>query len=108
MRTITCPVDHLPCEQDCPDRYTNREEGGCLMTTLLEHGHTALMIAPDTDSKGGKMKHMAKNYSAKRLMAKCQTSRLQLKSIECTGLPRKRIMPPVTSTLARQNDAHQP
>ena len=50
---------------------------------------------------------MAKNYSTKRLMAKCQTSCLQLKSIEYTGLPRKRIMPQEQSTPARQIDAYQ-
>ena len=50
---------------------------------------------------------MAKNYSTKRLMVKCQTSRLQLKSIEYTGLPRKRIMSPEQSIPARQIDAHQ-
>ena len=37
-KDITCPIDSRPCERDCPDRYTDRPEGGCLLTTALELG----------------------------------------------------------------------
>lgn len=39
-KDITCPLDRRPCERDCPDRYTDRPEGGCLLTTALELGCT--------------------------------------------------------------------
>jgi hypothetical protein len=38
MREIICPIDGKPCEKDCPDRYTDRVEGGCILTTAQEVG----------------------------------------------------------------------
>lgn len=28
MKQIICPIDGKPCEKSCPDRYTDRKEGG--------------------------------------------------------------------------------
>ena len=36
MQQIICPVDGQPCEPDCPDRFTDRPEGGCLLSMLAE------------------------------------------------------------------------
>lgn len=36
METIICPIDGKPCEENCPDRYKDRAEGGCFMTTFIE------------------------------------------------------------------------
>lgn len=36
MNQVICPIDGLPCERNCPDRYIDRPEGGCLITTALE------------------------------------------------------------------------
>ena len=41
-KDITCPLDSRPCERDCPDRYTDRPEGGCILTTALEQGCTLI------------------------------------------------------------------
>lgn len=38
MKQIICPLDGKPCQADCPDRYTDTAEGGCLMTTAQEQG----------------------------------------------------------------------
>ena len=38
MKTIICPLDGSPCEKDCPDRYVDRPEGGCVLTTAQELG----------------------------------------------------------------------
>ena len=38
MKNVTCPLDNRPCERDCPDRYTDRPEGRCILTTALEQG----------------------------------------------------------------------
>lgn len=43
---MICPVDGKPCDPDCPDRYTDRPEGGCLMTTLQEHSDSLLLFHP--------------------------------------------------------------
>ena len=32
---VLCPLDDTPCTKDCPDRYKDRAEGGCLLTTSL-------------------------------------------------------------------------
>ena len=54
---LTCPLDNQPCERDCPDRYTDRPEGGCILTTALEQGYTlidlggndvGILIRPDS------------------------------------------------------------
>lgn len=38
MKQLICPIDGKPCEADCPDRYKDRPEGGCLLTTAQELG----------------------------------------------------------------------
>lgn len=38
MEQLICPLDGKPCEKDCPDRYGDRPEGGCLLTTAQELG----------------------------------------------------------------------
>lgn len=44
MQQITCPLDGTPCASDCPDRFYDREEGGCLLTMQLERG-ASIMVA---------------------------------------------------------------
>lgn len=44
---IICPLDNQPCEYNCPDRYTDRPEGGCLLTTALEQGCSLIAIHDD-------------------------------------------------------------
>ena len=55
MEQIICPIDGKPCEETCPDRYIDRAEGGCFMTTFIE------VCGPDSviimRSKGGE-KHV--------------------------------------------------
>ncbi len=56
MKQLMCPLDGLPCEKDCPDRY-NQPEGGCILTTLTELGGSILTIVPaasDTEKEFGK------------------------------------------------------
>jgi len=48
MSQIMCPLDGRPCEKDCPDRYRDRPDGGCTLTTLLELGGAVLTITPHT------------------------------------------------------------
>lgn len=38
MNQLTCPLDGKPCEADCPDRYHDQPEGGCILTTAQELG----------------------------------------------------------------------
>lgn len=38
MNQLTCPLDGKPCETDCPDRYKDQPEGGCVLTTAQELG----------------------------------------------------------------------
>lgn len=40
MKQVTCPLDGKPCGPDCPDRYRDRPEGGCPLTTAREAGAT--------------------------------------------------------------------
>lgn len=42
MNHIICPLDNLPCERDCPDRYKDEPGGGCMLTTAAELGATIL------------------------------------------------------------------
>ena len=42
MKQIICPIDGKPCEKSCPDRYTDRKEGGCALTTVQELGATII------------------------------------------------------------------
>lgn len=52
MENLICPLDGKPCEQDCPDRYHDQPEGGCVLTTFLELGGNILFI-----SKRGEQDH---------------------------------------------------
>lgn len=38
MEQLICPLDGNPCEKECPDRYVDRPEGGCVLTTAQELG----------------------------------------------------------------------
>lgn len=38
MQIKICPLDGKPCEPDCPDRYRDEPEGGCILTTAQELG----------------------------------------------------------------------
>ena len=42
MKQIICPIDGKPCEKGCPDRYTDRKEGGCVLTTAQGLGATII------------------------------------------------------------------
>ena len=42
MQQIICPIDKKPCDPACPDRFTDRPEGGCLMTEAQAHGALVL------------------------------------------------------------------
>lgn len=45
MHIVTCPIDGKPCDPECPDRFIDRAEGGCLMTMLIEHSDSVLYIS---------------------------------------------------------------
>lgn len=52
MEQIICPIDGRPCEADCPDRYIDRAEGGCFLTTFLEFGgNLMILVEPDQESE---------------------------------------------------------
>ena len=38
MKPVICPLDGMPCGETCPDRYRDRPEGGCHLTTARELG----------------------------------------------------------------------
>ena len=38
MKQLICPLDGKSCEADCPDRYRDQPEGGCMLTTAQELG----------------------------------------------------------------------
>jgi len=44
MKQIICPIDGKPCEKNCPDRYTDWREGGCVLTTAQELGATIINL----------------------------------------------------------------
>ena len=44
MRQVICPLDGKPCEQDCPDRYIDQPEGGCILTTAEELGAQVVVL----------------------------------------------------------------
>ena len=44
MQQVICPIDSLPCEKNCPDRYTDAPEGGCVLTTAAEMGGTVMNL----------------------------------------------------------------
>ncbi len=47
MKQLICPLDNLPCELDCPDRYKDQPEGGCFLTTAQELGAAILPMGGD-------------------------------------------------------------
>lgn len=48
MKQVVCLIDNRPCEQDCPDRYHGKADGGCFLTTAQEQGGTILALGGDT------------------------------------------------------------
>lgn len=44
MSAVLCPLDGLPCAEDCPDRYRDEPGGGCLLTTLMEFADVMIVI----------------------------------------------------------------
>ncbi len=38
MKQLLCPLDGKPCEADCPDRYRDQPDGGCMLTMAQEMG----------------------------------------------------------------------
>ena len=44
MRQVICPLDGKPCEQECPDRYIDQPEGGCILTTAMELGCSVISL----------------------------------------------------------------
>lgn len=36
MNDRICPIDGKPCEKDCPDRFTDTPDGGCLLTPFQD------------------------------------------------------------------------
>ena len=36
MNDRICPIDGNPCEKDCPDRFTDTPDGGCLLTLFQD------------------------------------------------------------------------
>lgn len=36
MNNRICPIDGKPCEKDCPDRFTDTPDGGCLLTLFQD------------------------------------------------------------------------
>ncbi len=51
MQQVICPIDNKPCEVDCPDRYRDALEGGCLMTTAMEFGVNLLILKEATNEE---------------------------------------------------------
>lgn len=44
---VTCPLDRLPCEKGCPDRYIDTPDGGCFLTTAAEMGANIIHVSDD-------------------------------------------------------------
>jgi len=44
MKQVICPLDSRPCERDCPDRYIDKPDGGCFLTTARELGFQILYL----------------------------------------------------------------
>ena len=38
VREVTCPLDGKPCDPECPDRFHDRPEGGCVLTLAQDLG----------------------------------------------------------------------
>lgn len=48
MDQLICPLAGTPCERDCPDRYVDQPEGGCILTTAQKLGCTIIYLGGDT------------------------------------------------------------
>ena len=44
MQSIICPLDNTPCDPECPDRFHDTEEGGCILTLAAEMGCRVLYL----------------------------------------------------------------
>lgn len=44
MNDIICPLDGSPCAKDCPDRYVDNPEGGCVLTTMMKHADAVIIV----------------------------------------------------------------
>lgn len=44
MNDRICPLDGKPCEKDCPDRFHDTPDGGCLLTMVQDRGGNILTI----------------------------------------------------------------
>ena len=38
MKDRICPIDGKPCEKDCPGRFNDTPDGGCLLTLYQDMG----------------------------------------------------------------------
>ena len=38
MNEVICPVDGRPCDPECPDRFMDLPEGGCVLTLEMDLG----------------------------------------------------------------------
>lgn len=44
MSDRICPLDGKPCEKDCPDRFHDTPDGGCLLTMAQDMGGNVMTI----------------------------------------------------------------
>ena len=44
MNDRICPLDGKPCEKDCPDRFYDTPDGGCLLTMVQDRGGNIMTI----------------------------------------------------------------
>lgn len=44
MEPVICPLDGRPCDTACPDRYRDRPEGGCLLTTTVAMSDVTIIM----------------------------------------------------------------
>lgn len=44
MSDRICPLDGKPCEKDCPDRFHDTPDGGCLLTMVQDMGGNVMTI----------------------------------------------------------------
>lgn len=44
MNEIICPIDGRPCDPDCPDRYIDQPDGGCILTTVAELSDSVIIV----------------------------------------------------------------
>ena len=44
MTDVICPLDGKPCEKECPDRFVDTPDGGCLLTMALGVGASVMYL----------------------------------------------------------------